>query len=90
MGICKTVGTGKVLIGKVVLGIAVLGLGIGMKGAVSSAAAAENAIGITTRDGKSMSFTAVENTEEEAVFSLNSDGSARLKSGSIGMGQTAR
>lgn len=86
MGICKTVGTGKVLIGKVVLGIAVLGLGIGMKGAVSSAAAAENAIGITTRDGKSMSFTAVENTEEEAVFSLNSDGSARLKSGSIGMG----
>lgn len=86
MGICKTVGTGKVLIGKVVLGIAVFGLGIGMKGAVSSAAAAENAIGITTRDGKSMSFTAVENTEEEAVFSLNSDGSARLKSGSIGMG----
>lgn len=86
MGICKTVRTGKVLIGKVVLGIAVLGLGIGMKGAVSSAAAAENAIGITTKDGKSMSFTAVENTDKEAVFSLNSDGSARLKSGSIGMG----
>lgn len=86
MGICKRIPSGRAFIGKVVLGIAVLGLGVGMKGVVSSAAVDDNTIGITTNDGKSMSFMAVKDTKEEAVFSLNRDGSAHLKSGSIGMG----
>ena len=86
MGICKKVQVGKKFIGKIVLGIAFLGLGVGMKDVVSSAAVAENSIGIMTNVGKSMSFMAVKDTKEEAVFSLNGNGSARLKSGSIGMG----
>lgn len=85
MGICKEVQIRKHL-GRIVLGIAIIGLGFGMKHMMASAEVADNSFGITTNTGKSMSFIAVKDSKKEAVFSINSDGSARLKSGSIGMG----
>lgn len=85
MGICKRVQIGK-QIGRIVLGIAIIGLGLGMKHIAASAEVMDNTFGITTNTGKNMSFTAVKDSKKEAVFSINSDGSARLKSGSIGMG----
>lgn len=85
MGTCKKVQIKKHL-GRIVLGIAIIGLGLGVKHMTASAEVADNSFGITTNTGKNMSFIAVEDSKEEAVFSINSDGSARLKSGSIGMG----
>ena len=78
MGICKEVQIRKHL-GRIVLGIAIIGLGFGMKHMMASAEVADNSFGITTNTGKSMSFIAVKDSKKEAVFSINSDGSARLK-----------
>lgn len=86
MGNGKKVPAGKSILGKIVLGMAVVGLGFGWKSMVSQASTGNQSIGITTESGKNMSFTTVKDTKEDAVFSLNRDGSAHLKSGSIGMG----